>query len=204
MATLAERMAARRAKLDAEEDDGLYFAGPNSGGPKSLRGASGAMAQQAAPPRSIPRSNGAPAIRPPSQAPPSGGAGGGVSLGDVSLQDDDEDDDEEADEGGGMTEIQKCPSQTLHPATFLAPATSCISPLPSSPSTILPTNTQQRWDPNLNSFLLFCRYQQKLKEESVKAGMAQYQAELRDRDAADAVVGIACGNLDEVKQNTHQ
>lgn len=43
------------------------------------------------------------------------------------------------------------------------------------------------------------RYQQKLKEQSVKAGMDQYQAELRERDAADAVVGMACGNLEEVR-----
>jgi len=141
MASLAERMAARRAKLEEDEEAGMYFKGPSSGGPSSRPGANAAPRSsgqrgQPAPP------GGAPGIAAPA-APPSG-IGGGLGLGDVSLQ---EEEDESDEEEGGLSDIAK--------------------------------------------------YQAKLKAADVGNQLGKYQEELKDRDAADAVVGLACGNLEE-------
>ena len=107
MATLAERMAARRAKLDEDEEAGLYFNGPNSGGPRSIRNAGAAQRPNEAPPRSNPKSNGVKATATPAAPAPAAG-NGGVGLADVSLQEEeDSDNDDDDDEGGGMSEIQK-------------------------------------------------------------------------------------------------
>lgn len=108
MATLAERMAARRAKLDEDDEAGLYFAGPNSGGPRSIRSTGAAQRPGEAPPRSNRKSNGVKAAPTPAAAAPAPSSGiGGVGLADVSLQEEEDDSDDDDEEEGGMSEIQR-------------------------------------------------------------------------------------------------
>jgi hypothetical protein len=166
MSDLAARMAARRAKLEAAEEsgEGMYFAGPNSGGginkktsPGSARSTpfSSASSQPAQNNNAI---KGAPAslilgdAKPTKADPPKKeNVNSFANLGDVNTsiiieQEDDEDDDDE----GGASAIAK--------------------------------------------------YQEELRNKDLQEQMSQYQADLKNQDAADAVVGLACGNLDEVNK----
>jgi hypothetical protein len=168
MGDLAARMAARRAKLEAAEEsgEGMYFAGPSSGGAMNKKPSPGSAkstpyssfqpsqtsAQNNASKGAAPASNTFGGVKATNPDPPKKENGTPMAnLGDVNTsiiieQEDDEDDD---DDGGGASAIAK--------------------------------------------------YQEELRNKDLQEQMSQYQADLKNQDAADAVVGLACGNLDEVK-----
>jgi hypothetical protein len=176
MADLAAIMARRRKMEEEAGEEGLYA--PPSGGPRA-----------AAPPRSAPRS----AKRDPPSAqpapPPGSNRGAPAAPSTFSGLQEEVESDEEDEMAAQIAAYQQQLRSAGAPGSGV-PAPGSGAPAPRSQASGRVPDQSFDWD--------MAEIEEVEVEEDPGAQIAAYQLQLRSRDEADAVAGIACGNLTDV------
>eukprot|EP00292_Cryptomonas_paramecium_P015794 CAMPEP_0113695576 /NCGR_PEP_ID=MMETSP0038_2-20120614/20986_1 /TAXON_ID=2898 /ORGANISM="Cryptomonas paramecium" /LENGTH=207 /DNA_ID=CAMNT_0000618153 /DNA_START=71 /DNA_END=690 /DNA_ORIENTATION=+ /assembly_acc=CAM_ASM_000170 len=192
MADLAAKMAARRKKMEEEGEDAYYFKSPDSGPRQSAKTANASDAVQVPPP---PKGNGQSPIKVPSlseKTPTKQNGAGRDVIANNPVADPMEQMINDYQKSLIAEDFSKMQSRVSNssppkPAQPNVPVARPAPPPPAISSPPLPPavkNVEADDD-----------------EDVLQRQIRAYQMQLRTRDEADAVAGLACGNLDHLVQS---